>query len=90
MSIFLAHVGESGHSEFRNPIVNQIEQRLIRERPHRTSSDDVWRVLTSEPVESMARRASQLEGAFPPEVWLRSGTELFVVRVLAQRSADCA
>src|SRR5271169_1369606 len=44
--ILFAQVGEAWHSSLRNPFVNQVDQCLIRDRPHSQSAYDVWRVLT--------------------------------------------
>jgi hypothetical protein len=88
VALFFPHVAESWHSALGNPIVNHIEQRLIRERPHRGPANDVRRMLTTEPVESMASRASQLENALSPEARLQAGSGPFVVRVLAKGTTD--
>ena len=75
LTIFLAHAGKTRHSVFRNPVVNQLEQRLIRESLHCGPADDIGRMLTAEAVKSMASRAFQLENVLSPESGF-SGTSL--------------
>ena len=73
LTTFLANAREARHSFFRNPIVNQVEQHLIRERLHRGSTDNIGRVLTTEPVKSMASRAFRLEDILSPQSGFSAG-----------------
>jgi len=86
--IFAAQVWEARHSGFRNPLMDQIEQCLIRDRPHGQSAHDIWCVLSAEPVEPVARRAFRLKDPSSSEFRLRTRSGLFV-RVLAEGRADC-
>ena len=66
LTIPFAHVAETGHSAFRDPLVNQVEQRLIRQRPRRGPADDVWRMLTAEAHRVHGKsRISARKRAFP-------------------------
>jgi hypothetical protein len=46
-------------------------------------------MLSAEPVESMAKRTSQLKNAFSPEVRIQAGGGLLAARVLAKSIAEC-
>ena len=94
LTTFLAKTREARHSFFLNPIVNQIEQCLIRESLHGGTADDIRRVFTTEPVESMASRAFCLENVlsfrgFRAQIRAQTWRRPFALRrrVLANGSA---
>ena len=84
LTTFLANAGEARHSFFRNPIMNQAEERLIRERLHCGPADNIWCMFTTEPVKSMASRAFRLEDILPLNVRRQRGSWLLAVRDLAK------
>jgi hypothetical protein len=70
--------------------VNQVEQRLVRERLYCGPADDIRRMLTPEAVKPVAGRASRLESAFSSQFLLRTAIGFGAIRVLAKRSVHRA
>ena len=88
VSIFFAKTGKRRHPCFGNSIVHQVKQFLVRQRLRVAAADDIWSVLTAEPVETVAGRALCLVTALSFQVGAcetRGG--LNAVRILAKNSA---